>query len=236
MRQEQFAYSSVRGLLHQQKNIVNQDSYVVKRYKFGTVLVVSDGMGSHKHSDVGSQAACKAVCDAIQKWVQYNEKDIRLLIPIIHGYWNMEIFPYSKKECGATCLVAFVSNEGKLYVAQLGDGNIYISLNNQLELLQVKEDDFSNFTSGMSSIASFDEWTIKEYDISDKEVKLVLMTDGVSETLIENKKEAFVKLLWQKMGMLESSSTRNNMVYSLLNGWNSVNAGDDRTLVCYIKK
>ena len=236
MRQEQFAFSSVRGLLHQQEKIANQDSYAVKRYKFGTVLVVSDGMGSHKHSDIGSRAACKAVCDAIQKWIQYKAKDIRLLIPLIHGYWNMEIYPYPKKECGATCLFAFISNEGKLYVAQLGDGNIFICLEDTLELLQIKEDEFSNFTSGLSGITSFEEWTIKEYDVLNKNVKLALMTDGVSETLIEDRKEAFIRLLWRKMDSLENLSLRNNMMYSLLNGWNPVNAGDDRTIVCYTKK
>lgn len=235
MKQEKIAYSSVRGLLHEQKNIINQDSYIVKQYKFGTVLVVSDGLGSHKHSDIGSQAACKAVCDCIQKWIQYKEKDIRLLIPLIHGYWGMEIFPYLKKECGATCLFAFISNEGKLYVAQLGDGDIFICIEDKIEILNVKEDEFSNFTSGLGNITSFEEWTIKEYEISNKNVKLILMTDGVSETLIQNKKEEFVKLLWQKMGTLESLSLRNNMIHSLLRDWNSVNAGDDRTIVCYTK-
>lgn len=235
MKLEKLAYSSVRGLLHQQKNISNQDAYIAKKYKFGTVLVVADGMGSHNHSDIGSQAACKAVCDAVQKWQQYNEMDIRLLIPLVHAMWNMEIYPYLRKECGTTCLFAYVSHDEKLYVAQLGDGNIYISIDDKTELLHVKEDEFSNFTSGLGSIVNFDEWTIREYDIKDKKVELMLMTDGVAETLIEEKKEAFVELLWKKLRESDCLSKRNNIIYSILRNWNATNAGDDRTIVCYRK-
>lgn len=235
MKWEEIAYSSVRGLLHRQNNIVNQDSYIVKRYKFGTVIVVSDGIGSHKHSDIGSQSACKAVCQAIQKWQQYKNKDFRLLIPVIHSIWNMEIYPYSKSECGSTCLFAFVSKENKLYVGQLGDGDIYIILDNEIELLHAKNDDFSNFTSNLSSIVSFSEWNLREYNIAGKRVGLVLMTDGVSETLIQEKKKDFVKLLLKKIGKLENSMMRNNMIFNLLENWDITNAGDDRTLVCYKK-
>lgn len=235
MRQEWFAYSSVRGLLHQQKNIVNQDAYVVKQYHFGTVLVVADGMGSHRHADIGSQAACKAVCDAVQKWEQFKDKDFRLLIPLVHTIWNLYIYPYSQKECGTTCLFVLVSKEGKLYVAQLGDGNIYISLNEKVELLHTKDDVFSNFTAGLGNISGFHQWSMKEYDIKNKRVSLMLMTDGVSETLVESKKEEFVNLLWKKMIGIDTFSQRNNMIYSILNNWNTVNAGDDRTIVCYRK-
>ncbi len=236
MGREWFGYSSVRGLLHQHKNLVNQDAYIVKCYKFGTVFVVSDGLGSYKHSDIGSQAACKAVCDAVQKWEQYKDKDFRLLIPLVHTFWNLEIFPYPQKECKTTCLFVYISKEGRLYAAQLGDGNIYIAIDDELELLHAKEDEFSNFTSGLGSIACFDEWTLKEYDIKEKSVSLMLMTDGVSETLIEGKKEEFVRKIWKKMSEIDTFSKINNMIYSILHNWNKINAGDDRTIVCYRKK
>lgn len=235
MKQEQFAYSSVKGLLHRQKGIVNQDACIAKKYKFGTVLVVADGMGSHRYSEIGSRAACKAVCDAVQKWQQYEDMDIRLLIPLLHAIWNLEIYPYPKKECGTTCLFAYISNEDKLYVAQLGDGNIYISIDDEITLFHSKEDEFSNFTSGLSNISSFDEWSIREYDIKNKRISLMLMTDGVSETLMEDKKEAFVSLLWKRVNEADNLVKRNNLIYSILQNWNVINAGDDRTIVCYRK-
>jgi len=233
MKAEILGYSSVKGMLHEQKNTPNQDSYIVKKYKFGTVMVVSDGLGSHKFSDIGSQAVCRSVCQAIQLWNQYKEKDIRLLIPLIHSLWSMEVYPYSKKECGATCLFAFVSNENKLYAGQLGDGNIYISIDDDISLLQIKEDDFSNFTSGMSGISSFNEWSLKEYDIKGKKLRFCMMTDGVSETLVEKTKLDFLEMLWKKVRSASNLPARNRLVYKLLKNWNPVNSGDDRTLVYY---
>lgn len=233
---EILAYSSVKGEFHKQKDISNQDSYIVKKYKIGTILVVSDGIGSHIHSKIGSEAVCKSVCQAIQFWNQYECRDIRLLIPLIHSMWNVNIFPYLKNECGATCLFAFIDNSGMLYVGQLGDGDIYVSINEEVELIKVKEDEFTNFTSGINSTRNLKEWTLKEYNIVGKRLKLCLMTDGVSETLIENKKVEFVKLLWQKISEKENLSKRNNFIYNILSKWVKINSGDDRTIISFEKR
>lgn len=236
MKTEIVAYSSVKGKYHKQKNMPNQDSYLVKRYKFGTVLVVSDGIGSHLHSDIGSRAVCKSVCQAIQFWNQSECKELRLLIPLIHTMWGIDIYPYKKNDCGATCLFAFIDINGILYIGQLGDGNIYVSIEDEIELIKIKEDEFSNFTSGINSINSFSEWNIKRYETKNKHIKLCLMTDGVSETLIENKKIEFVNLVWKAVSEKNNLSSRNNFMYELLLNWNEVNSGDDRTMICFEKK
>lgn len=236
MRVEIYGCASVKGKLHEQSNIPNQDSYVVKRYKFGTILVVSDGMGSHAHSEVGSKAVCKAVCQAVQFWNQSKCRNIRLLIPLIHSMWGIEIFPYLKNDCGATCLFAFLDNNGMLYIGQLGDGNILISIDDEVELFKTKEDEFSNFTSGINNISSFTEWNLKTYEVSNRNLKLCLMTDGVSETLIEDTKTEFVKLLWKKAAERDNLISRNNFLYQILYNWNEVNSGDDRTIVSFEKK
>lgn len=43
MRDEKFGYASVMGDLHKTSKMPNQDAYLVKRLKKGTILVVSDG-------------------------------------------------------------------------------------------------------------------------------------------------------------------------------------------------
>lgn len=236
MKIEIIGYSTIKGKFHELKKMSNQDSYIVKKYKFGTILVVSDGIGSHPHSDVGSEAVCKAVCGAIQLWQQKGCNEPRLLIPLIHSLWGINVYPYAKNECGATCLFAYVSNAGNLYLGQLGDGNIYVSIENEIKLLKTKEDEFSNVTSEMSGISSFHEWSIKTYDVRDKLIKICMMTDGVSETLKEDTKQEFVELIWKKIEQCENLQTRNMLIYSLLANWNSINAGDDRTLISYEKK
>lgn len=236
MKLEEFGYASVKGMLHESGNIPNQDAYSVKRYKFGTILVVSDGLGSKKYSDLGSKAVGKAVDRAVQIWNGYAEKDIRLLLPVIVSIWNMEIYPYSQKDCCATCLFAVIAEDGHVYVGQLGDGSIYISTEDGLQLVREKEDEFTNLTVCMGGFSSYSDWSLKEVNVGNKPFGIVMMTDGVSETVIDGKKEAFINLLFKKLSECESLSKRNNFIYKILSEWNPVSAGDDRTLICYRRR
>lgn len=236
MGKDIISYSTVKGLLHKKENACNQDSYIVKRYRFGTILVVSDGMGSHRHSDVGSKAVCKAVCKAITIWNDKQCSDIRLLIPLIHAIWGIEIQPFSRNECGATCLFAFIDLKGKMHIGQLGDGDIHIYIDDFYEIFKSKADDFSNLTVGINSIKSFEDWNIKTYNIEDQEIKICMMTDGISETLIQEKKKAFVDLLLKRVAECTNYVDRNNQVFQVINNWGKVNCGDDRTLICYEKR
>ena len=106
----------------------------------------------HPHSDVGSHSVCLSVSRAIQLWHEYRCDDIRLLIPLLHSLWGMDVFPFPKNECGATCLFAFLSDDNLLYLGQLGDGNIYYSVGDELILLKTKEDDLQILR--LASIAS----------------------------------------------------------------------------------
>ena len=236
MKHEVIGYSSVRGALHEKGGLPNQDSYLVKQFHFGTLIVVSDGMGSHLHSDFGSHSVCRSVSRAVRLWQEYHCDDIRLLVPLLHSLWGIDVFPYPKNECGATCLLAFLSNENVLYLGQLGDGCIFYSIGDELALLKNKEDEFTNLTTGMSSIRSFEDWRLAAFCADDTPVKLCLMTDGVAETLIESRRDEFVKLLWKRLAEKTNVCERNNMIYRLLKDWNPVNAGDDRTLVSYERK
>lgn len=236
MRFEEIGYASVKGMLHENGNIPNQDAYSVKRYKFGTILVVSDGLGSKSHSDIGSKAVGKTVDKAVQIWSSYQDKDIRLLLPLMVSVWNMEIYPYLQKDCGATCLFAIITIDGHVYLGQLGDGSIYISIDNELQLLKEKEDDFTNLTACMGGFSSYAEWSLKDIEVGEKSFGIVMMTDGVSETIMDEKKEEFINLLFRRLSECENLSRRNNLIYRILSEWNPVSAGDDRTLICYRRR
>ncbi|MCD8238648.1 MAG: protein phosphatase 2C domain-containing protein [Clostridiales bacterium] len=233
MKNAILGYGSVRGSSHKQKGIKNQDYCIVKEFKFGTVLAVADGHGSHKNAHIGSRAACRAVIKAVKLWNSYKEKDFRLLIPLIHSIWNIEIYPFRRNECGTTCLFAFHSNTGRLWAGQLGDGNIFIRIDDKTELIAGKEEEFSNITVGMSSVSSFSDWKLKEYITGEKSVAVCLMTDGVSETLIDETKEDFVKYIWEELRSKADLSETKRFLRNILSSWNTVNAGDDRTLASY---
>lgn len=236
MRVEEIGCASVRGLLHEKSGQPNQDAYSVKRYKFGTILVVSDGLGSKPFSARGSKSVGRAVDRAVQIWNGYKEKDIRLLLPLVVSIWNLEIFPYTQKDCCATCLFAIVLNDGYVYLGQLGDGSIYLSLDHELQLLKEKEDDFTNVTVCMGSFTGYADWSLKKIFVGHRPFGMVMMTDGVSETIIEDRREAFIQLLFKRISACENLSERNNFIYQVLSEWNPVNAGDDRTLICYRRR
>lgn len=236
MKHEEIGYASVKGMLHESGNIPNQDAYSVKRYKFGTMLVVSDGLGSKKHSDFGSRAVGKSVDKAVQMWNGYTEKDIRLLLPLIVSIWSMEIYPYSQKDCGATCLFAIITNDGHVYLGQLGDGSIYVSIENELQLVREKEDDFTNLTVCMGGFSNYSDWSLKDLYIGTRPFGIVMMTDGVSETIVDEKKEDFINLLFKRLSECENLPKRNNLICKILSEWNPVSAGDDRTLICYRRR
>lgn len=233
MKSEIYSYSTIKGKVHFEEKKKNQDAYIVKQYSFGTILVISDGMGSHPHSDVGSKAVCKAVSKAVGLWVNKKCKDIRLLIPLIHTIWNIEISPYERNECGATCLFAIILKDGKIYVGQLGDGDIYLYMDKQYILFKEKEDDFANITIGINNIRSFRDWHLGEYEIKQFPIRICMMTDGISETLIPEKKKVFVDFIGNKMRSCEQLVHRNHVIYEILRNWGEVNCGDDRTIIYY---
>lgn len=231
MKHEIFAYSSVRGSIHEKNNTENQDSYIIKRYSFGTILVVADGLGSKKHAAWGAKSACKAVCKAVQIWNDYSYRDIRLLLPLIHSLWFMEIYPYTYRECACTCLFALIHKDGNVYVGQLGDGSIYVDIDGNLSLVHEKEEDFSNLTACLGG-SSLDKWVVRSYRLKTY-ARIILMTDGISESLVPEKKIDFVNRIWKSIIGIQSLNKRNNYIFQLINEWEQNNAGDDRTLLSY---
>ncbi len=93
-------------LLHVKAGIPNQDSWMARRYKWGNVVVVSDGLGSKAHSDHGSKAACLAVFEAAKSYQNTPDVNIVDILRLIHANWLVKIAPYSSTDCSTTCLFA----------------------------------------------------------------------------------------------------------------------------------
>ena len=65
--------------------------------------------------------------------------------------------------------------------------------------MKEKEDDFTNLTVCMGGFSSYSDWSLKDIEIGKKPIEIAMMTDGVSETLIEEKREEFVSLLFKRI-------------------------------------
>ena len=113
------------GPLHGKNGTPNQDSWMARRYKWGNVVVVSDGLGSKAHSDHGSKAACLAVFEAAKSFQNTPDAKIVDILRLIHANWLVKITPYSSSDCSSTCLFA-IQIEGIITLGRLGDGMIAV--------------------------------------------------------------------------------------------------------------
>lgn len=227
---------SVIGPLHARVGIPNQDSWLVRRYKRGNVVVVSDGLGSKLHSDHGSKAACFAVFEAAKFYLSHPQANIADILRLIHALWLVKVSPHSPADCSATCLFA-IQTGGKITLGRIGDGMIAVygeSPQSSFILSENKQDSFSNYTQSLRQEFRPDHWdTITIDDSSCKAV--VLCTDGISEDLLPEKQMGFVQELFSSYSGLTRAKRKKDLS-RWLNEWPVPGHSDDKTIACLFKK
>jgi len=226
---------SVIGPLHVKVGMPNQDSWMARRYKWGNVVVVSDGLGSKAHSDHGSKAACLAVLEAAKSFRNNPDAHIVDILRLIHANWLVRIAPYSSSDCSATCLFV-IRIEGKITLGRLGDGMIaalgetgadYFILNN-------KKDSFLNCTDSLQQEFKPDQWETVTIESAAYNA-VVLCTDGISDDLLPGKQIIFAQELYSTYVDLESEERKKDLK-RWLNGWPVPGHSDDKTIACLFKK
>ena len=214
------------GPLHIKNSIPNQDSYVVKKYSWGMVGVVCDGLGSKKYSHIGSRALTKSIVQA-SKIFDFS-KDIKLFEPLVHSLWAMNINPYSKEETSTTLLFVIVKNK-KVYIGRVGDGAIAVFGKDSL-LIEENKDSFTNYTTPFGRETLID-WKI--YDESEVN-NIVICSDGISEDIKRDKLlDFFEKYLLNYKNV--SSNKRTYEIKKWLENWPVRGHTDDKTIVALIK-
>jgi serine/threonine protein phosphatase PrpC len=132
--------ATIKGPGHLVDNSPNQDAFLVRNWKTSWLAVVSDGMGSRKHSDVGSRLACEAVLETART----NNFDVsdRMFINSLYQLWLKKLGELSPNDAVATCIIAWGLANGKTRVFQLGDGMIIYSGIESGVIVQQKENSF----------------------------------------------------------------------------------------------
>ena len=64
------------GPSHIKSGLPNQDAWLSRKYKWGEIIAVSDGVGSRARSDIGSKAICKSVVQASK--ILFKSKKIKI--------------------------------------------------------------------------------------------------------------------------------------------------------------
>lgn len=207
-----------------------QDALGIINQKYYSLFIVADGLGSSKNSDYGAKKAVVSVEKAVNQWRKLVKKDHKVLIQLIHFYWNLLIgdSDFEKNNCLTTCLFAYIDKtKKKILLGQLGDGLLLIK--SQGETVFVKSDDDYNFTKSIGSSTSYSDWNIKDVNFDTNDFILLVTTDGISENLVENKEDEFAETIIQNMLELKNNK-RNNYLNQLLVNWPTKFHSDDKTI------
>mgnify|MGYP006182257721 CR=1 FL=1 len=218
------------GPLHVKAGIPNQDSWMVRRYKWGNVVAVSDGLGSKMHSDQGSKAACLAVFEAAKSYHNNPEAKIDDILRLIHANWLIKIAPFSPSDCSATCLFA-IQGEGVITLGRLGDGMIAVCGESEKSCLILddnKQDSFSNFTYCLQQEFKSDQW--ETATVESAECKAVMLcTDGISDDLLPETQMIFAQELYSTYVDLELDERKRDL-RRWLREWPVPGHSDDKTI------
>ena len=226
--------ASCRGGTHIRLGIPCQDAWITRRYSWGDLAVVCDGMGSCPEALRGAQAACRAAAVSAKMFSAQSGASIDDLLALLHAQWKFFILPHAPKDCRTTCLFALRCKE-ELFLAQLGDGML-ITCHNGVATVVFGEEEksFVNVTTGLGEQNRLEHW--HHMRLPESEVDAVLLaTDGIADDLLPERRGDFAcDLLAETRTM-----TRRRLVSwlnHLLGTWSVPGPSDDRTIVCMYRE
>ena len=218
------------GKFHKIKNKRCEDAVSAKQYPFGTVMAVSDGVGSKRYARIGANAAVNAVqksfCDFSENIVEFEGVPER-----IKEYYMGAISPKKLTQADATCLFAAHIYERGLYLGQIGDGLVICQSKKEVVMMRESKSGFSNFVTPLNWKTEKDQWRLKfipEHELN--QVFIALMTDGISEEIMPEKETAFANRLIEK---LNGKEKQNTILRSMLRQEIAPYSIDDKALAVY---
>ena len=245
--------ASRRGGSHKLLGEPNQDSWAVQFSENAIVLSVSDGLGSHEFSQVGSNLACHlATTIAAERFTQNPDADITSVVLEIVDKWKVTTSNLpAKNRYGATLLVAVILNH-KCHLVQIGDGMIAYRCSNS-ETSKWVESDLSPKKAALNMLP----YHIGTVDLSNVQIVqeviqtidsrdidgFCLLTDGLSDDIADPNK--FIRRLTEELdihniaGDKKTSETRrwSHLETTIFAEWERQIPGslDDKTMVLCLK-
>ncbi|MFP6130693.1 protein phosphatase 2C domain-containing protein [Helicobacter pylori] len=170
--------ASVRGVYHAYARLPNQQK--------GLLLVLCDGLGSKKDSQIGAKKLCESVEKALNT-IDIQGCNLALLNKVIFSIWECLLYPLEIRNALSTLQLVFIGKE-KAFIGKVGDGLLAV-LGKEHRLLREDKQDLVHF------ITPFDRNTLLTWEVleSKKIDALFLCTDGLDESLIDARRLDFVK-------------------------------------------
>ena len=190
-------------------------------------------MGSRPHAQIGSQQACRAVEQALRLWSRNAGAPIEMLLRLVHDIWSIQIYPHDKRDCATTCLFAATCPDGRLVIAQLGDGLALIRrADADPVVLSDRCDGFADQTTALGMAKSIDDWRWHVDEVSRPGTAVLLASDGVADDLVPEKRLAFVDFLLEEFAVLPGQC-RWRKLANELRKWPVPRHTDDKTLALF---
>lgn len=222
----------VRGEKHIKLKKPNQDAMLIKYTKYGTIIAVADGVGSLDKSHYASKAIVKATAKSFILFEKglIGRKEITKTINKLYG---KKVKQKYHSRAATTGIFVVLSQMHGMFAGQVGDGICFIDLNDEVVVLKKKVDGFLNTADAISPLDDTVRWTTRHFDVSSVDaVKVMIATDGVSETIIPGmEKECLDYYLSEVSG--ESKYKRNSIMKKHLQNWNVKASTDDKTMIVF---
>ncbi|MDE6670927.1 MAG: protein phosphatase 2C domain-containing protein [Ruminococcus sp.] len=164
---------SCKGSYHN----INQDYVSFYTDTDVSVIAVSDGLGSRKFSQYGSEALCKSVIDIVNN-TDITDVSLNGICGMVHRKWLDMLKDKNVDDCCATALFCFLYQD-EVFLFQLGDGLAGVLTKNGTEVLfDDKSTHYINETDCLDSHFDVSLWKYRCFP-ADCFCGAVLCTDGV---------------------------------------------------------
>lgn len=221
------------GESHKERNKRCEDAVLAKEYPFGVILAVSDGVGSHRYARTGANAIVRAVHMTFTELAACGLHEEKIGDRIVRHY--AEIVPANKhSQAAATCLYAAHLYGIGLFIGQAGDGMICC----ETEGKQIKmEEPKTESRNEVSPVISDPEKVIWRTEIIEDQnigkIRLMLMTDGISEEIVPGKEHDMMNFLEEKLSVRKNK--QNRVLKLLLRKELDTMSKDDKTIAVYCR-
>lgn len=222
----------MRGPAHAAAGECNQDALGLWGWRDGQLAAVSDGLGSRPLSHIGSRLACLSVRHVLRGGMVWS--DPKVLIGQVYRHW-MQTLPVTPSQAPCTLLLAACRPDGDTLVAQLGDGLLAYRAGGRFGVLTPPRSGFSNQTEALGINRSWPAWQVMRLRLSKPGDALVLMTDGVSDDLVPECVEGFLRMLRRECAARNRRRSR-AWLRRQLETWPTPGHADDKTIAMIYRR
>lgn len=217
--------------MHRREGVPNQDAWLRTSGRFGSLIVVCDGMGSKPNARKGAKSACLAAREAMVRWSVVEDAPVSYLAHLIEVFWRLRVHPSEPGDAATTCLLAFAGTTGQWIAGGVGDGLVAIKTGDEpaRRLIGGRDTIFGNQTSALGVSRGPKAWKLTVLPPTDFDRLAVLATDGIADDLIPNKLDAFCNWLVEDFQYV-APTTRWRQLQTELRNWPTPRHIDDKTV------